>query len=398
MNMDLNCLPQFKAVIEDIVKTQIKNMGITNYISAIVQKVNVDGTADVYLPPNKFNIVTKLFNKTGEQINVGDSVEIATKNGSLSNAWIAVKHGNSISDEHYKQTVSDSSLYLKYAGNHTEAASSTTPSDPNYGMLYPSGFYLTGTYNDSNTPASYGNIINMAGGGTGQLLCEWSGADNTNGHLYYRSHRDTDTGGWSSWNTILDSANYSSYALPLSGGTMTGNISYRASGSTYSMIRFITGDQYGHGISIGGGGLTVIGGGESADTVVSGTGASGDSEAMYICNDGNIDFYTNCQSGYSSSKHSYINTDGDFYSAGSVRATAGYLYTILNGKTTQIGSQNSSYCHYTTDAPYGHWFNTDIRVQGALYKGSSYNQNVPAVFVQSGIPTATQIGDIWFVT
>lgn len=398
MNMDLNYLPQFKAVIEDIVKTQIKNMGITNYISAIVQKVNVDGTVDVYLPPNKFNIVTKLFNKTGEQINVGDSVEIATKSGSLSNAWIAVKHGNSMSDEHYKQTVSDSSLYLKYAGNHTEAASGTTPSTPNYGMLYPSGFYLTGTYNDSNTPASYGNIINMAGSGTGQLLCEWSGADNTNGHLYYRSHRDMDTGGWSNWATILDSTNYNNYALPLSGGSMTGNISYQAGGYTQSMIRFITGDQYGHGISIGGGGAAVIGGGESATTIVDGAPVSGGSEVMYICNDGNIDFYTNCQSGYSSAKHSYMNTSGEFYAATNVIANNGYLYSICNGKTTQIGAQNSGFTHYTTDADYGHWFNKSTYVQGSLYKGSSYNQNVPAVFIQSGTPTATQIGDIWFVT
>ena len=398
MNMDLNYLPQFKAVIEDIVKTQIKNMGITNYISAIVQKVNVDGTVDVYLPPNKFNIVTKLFNKTGEQINVGDSVEIATKNGSLSNAWIAVKHGNSMSDEHFKQTTSDSAYYLKFAGRHNETPSSTSPSEPNAGMLYPSGLFLTETYNDSATPVNYGNIINLGGKGTGQLLCEWSGSDNGIGHLYYRNHRDTSTGGWSNWATILDNNNYNNYALPLSGGTMTGNISYSSAGYSQSMIRFIAGSQYGHGISIGGGGVTAIGGGESADAVIAGTGTSGDSGNLYLCNDGQIDFYSNCQSGFSSSKHSYINTDGDFYSAGSVRATDGYLYAVLNGKTTQIGSQNSGFTHYVTDATNGHWFNKTTYVQGALYKGSSYNQNVPAVFVQSGTPTATQTGDIWFVT
>ena len=70
----------------------------------------------------------------------------------------------------------------------------------------------------------------------------------------------------------------------------------------------------------------------------------------------------------------------------------------MNGKTTQIGSQNSGFTHYVTDATNGHWFNKTTYVQGALYKGSSYNQDVPAVFIQSGTPTATQTGDIWFVT
>lgn len=397
MNMDLNCLPQFKAVIEDIVKTQIKNMGITNYISAIVQKVNVDGTVDVYLPPNKFNIVTKLFNKTGEQINVGDSVEIATKNGSLSNAWIAVKHGNSMNDEHYKQTVSDSSLYLKYAGNHVEAASGTSASDPNQGMLYPSGFYLTGTYNDSNTPATYGNIINMAGNGSGQLLCEWAGTDNGIGHLYYRNHRDTNTGGWSNWVTILDSNNYNNYALPLSGGSMTGDISYYGSGYSHSVIRFSAGAQDGHGIIVDGGGLTAIGDGESTDVIINGTGESGDSKVMYVCGNDRIDFYTNCKNGYSNSHHFFMNNLGDFYSPGSILACDGYLYSIYNGKNITIGSLNGSHCNYSTTAP-DHLFNKSVYVQGSLYKGSSYNQNVPAVFIQSSTPTATQTGDIWFVT
>ena len=109
-------------------------------------------------------------------------------------------------------------------GNHTEAASGTTGSYPNEGMLYNHAMYMTQTYMDSNTPAYYGNIINLAGNGTGQLLCSWAGADNTAGHLYYRSHRDTNTGGWSPWSVILDSTNYSNYAVPVSGGTMTGSL------------------------------------------------------------------------------------------------------------------------------------------------------------------------------
>lgn len=87
-------------------------------------------------------------------------------------------------------------------GNHSETASGTTANSPTTGMLETSGMYMTQTYNDSATPANYGNIINLAGIGTGQLMCEWSGSDNELGHLYYRSHRDTNTGGWSSWGKV----------------------------------------------------------------------------------------------------------------------------------------------------------------------------------------------------
>lgn len=87
-------------------------------------------------------------------------------------------------------------------GTHFETASGTTANSPTTGMLETSGMYMTQTYNDSATPANYGNIINLAGSGTGQLMCEWSGSDNELGHLYYRSHRDTYTGGWSSWGKV----------------------------------------------------------------------------------------------------------------------------------------------------------------------------------------------------
>ena len=126
---------------------------------------------------------------------------------------------------------------ILYKSNHTEVASGTTASSPTEGLLYTNGLFLTGTYNDSNTPVSYGNIINMAGYGTGQLLCQWQDRDNVAGHLYYRSHRDTSTGGWSPWITILDSSNYNSYSPTLTGtgasGTWGINISGLANRATY---------------------------------------------------------------------------------------------------------------------------------------------------------------------
>lgn len=95
MDFDLNYVPQFKAVIEDIIKAELKKYKITNFISAVVQNVNEDGTVDVYFPPNKKDIATGILNKSGEILEVGDSVEINTKNGNLSNSWVALKHGAS---------------------------------------------------------------------------------------------------------------------------------------------------------------------------------------------------------------------------------------------------------------------------------------------------------------
>lgn len=92
--------------------------------------------------------------------------------------------------------------YVTFIGNHAETASGTTGNAYNTGMAKSSGLFLTGTYGDNATPASYGNIINAAGAGSGQLLLEWSGSDNTTGNLYYRSHRDTSSGGWGAWKQI----------------------------------------------------------------------------------------------------------------------------------------------------------------------------------------------------
>ena len=60
---------------------------------------------------------------------------------------------------------------------------------------------MTQVYNNGY-PTSYGNVLNVAGSGTGQLLLGWSGNDNTTEHLWYRSHRDTSTGGWGTWQKI----------------------------------------------------------------------------------------------------------------------------------------------------------------------------------------------------
>lgn len=52
-----------------------------------------------------------------------------------------------------------------------------------------------------------------------------------------------------------------------------------------------------------------------------------------------------------------------------------YLRSTYNSKTVTIGSQNTSYCHYSTTAD-NHWFNKPVYVQGDVYAGSSYNRRL----------------------
>lgn len=86
---------EFKEVIEDIIDVKLDKKGITKYVSAIVSSINSsDGTINVYLPPDNENIVSNLLNKTGVNLNVGDSVELCTKNGKIKNAWVALRHGD----------------------------------------------------------------------------------------------------------------------------------------------------------------------------------------------------------------------------------------------------------------------------------------------------------------
>ena len=108
-------------------------------------------------------------------------------------------------------------------------------------------------------------------------------------------------------------------------------IYYVGTKSTQRMIRFVdnASDTYGNGISIGGGGLTVLGSGESADTILSSLSltAAGGTETTYICSDGDINFYPGNNS----------------YDASALcKITASRFWAGVNGNTTresQVGAQ-----------------------------------------------------------
>ena len=97
MDFDVKQIAEFKKVIEDIVDARLKSYGITSFVAAIVTKVNNDGTVNVIIPPDNSRFVNNVLNKSNESLSAGDSVELCTKNGKLSNAWVAIKHGKNVS-------------------------------------------------------------------------------------------------------------------------------------------------------------------------------------------------------------------------------------------------------------------------------------------------------------
>ncbi|MEO5291912.1 hypothetical protein ABC389_03790 [Limosilactobacillus sp. WILCCON 0053] len=90
---------------------------------------------------------------------------------------------------------------LKDLGDYTATASGTTSNSTYAGLPRTSGVSMSRVYKNGY-PTPYGNVLNVAGVGSGQLLLGWSGTNSANEHLYYRSHRDNGYGGWSTWDKI----------------------------------------------------------------------------------------------------------------------------------------------------------------------------------------------------
>lgn len=96
MNFSPQEIAEFKKIIESIIDAKLAAKRIPNYVSAIVTDVDASGYVSVVIPPEMDKVVTGLLNKTCEVLHSGDSVEIATKNGSLSNAWVCLRHGTNV--------------------------------------------------------------------------------------------------------------------------------------------------------------------------------------------------------------------------------------------------------------------------------------------------------------
>lgn len=145
------------------------------------------------------------------------------------------------------------------------------------------------------------------------------------------------------WGTPTDNTK-----VAKSGDTMTGSltfsttqgIKYTGTKATYPMIKFIdnASDAYGNGILIGGGGLTIIGGGESADTLAS--GKNGGEESLYLTNDGNVTVVTNLQNGTTDGKTFTFGSDGTFNSPSTIKQNG--TAVSLSGHTHSYAGSDSA--------------------------------------------------------
>lgn len=127
-------------------------------------------------------------------------------------------------------------------------------------------------------------------------------------------------------NGTADDARSNAFTVDWSGNiNLKGtHISYENNGYPYNMITFKTGDQYGAGVAVGGGGLVVVGAGESADTVLASYN-DGSSEVLELVSDGNVYLRTNVQNGLSDAKTFTFGTDGSF----TVGTTSSYPFTAI---------------------------------------------------------------------
>lgn len=264
--------------------------------------------------------------------------------------------------------------------SHQSLASYLTKTDA-ASLYQPKGNYLTA----HQSLDGYVNAITTSGSGNAITRVTKSGktVTFTKGATFLTSHQ--------SLSAYLKSADAANTYLKLSGGAMTGNIRYKGSKSTYDMITFVdnNADTYGNGICIGGGGLTIIGGGESASEALKQHTSGGD-ENMIIANDAAIDFFSNVQNGWNSRKAGSFDTSGYWNGAGFKKDNSSDSYVLLGGGGHKaISSLSVNYASSAGSASSVAWSN----VSGRPTKLSQFTNDSGYITSSGSCAYATSAGN-----
>lgn len=264
--------------------------------------------------------------------------------------------------------------------SHQSLASYLTKTDA-ASLYQPKGNYLTA----HQSLDGYVNAITTSGSGNAITSVTKSGktVTFTKGATFLTSHQ--------SLSAYLKSADAANTYLKLSGGAMTGNISYKGSKNTYDMITFVdnNADTYGNGICIGGGGLTIIGGGESASEALKQHTSGGD-ENMIVANDGAIDFFSNVQNGWNSRKAGSFDTSGYWNGAGFKKDNSSDSYVLLGGGGHKaISSLSVNYASSAGSANSVAWGN----VSGRPTKLSQFTNDTGYITSSGSCAYATSAGN-----
>lgn len=258
---------------------------------------------------------------------------------------------------------------LKPYGNNTitSTADDTTGNWGQYGLSY---HFYTATGQLINQPSQWGYLLNI---GTGAEIHQlW--LTQASGDLY---HRGGNGSGWSgTWRKILDSSNYSSYALPLTGGTLTGLLKANSGivipneGSTAEpnnrIMGTTTSGAYHHLLSISSNNNCAVNYGSYKDGI--GTLNLYTSDIVNIITKDNGSMYISGRS--MSFKDAYT---GSFFIACTWKDSA--IHDIVSRATDGLasyigpGSLGSSY--KTTTSVRGYYVRLYAHSGGAVYLGSS---------------------------
>lgn len=214
--------PTNLATTESVAKAQsaadsavsVANGAVTTANSAKSTATSATGVANtanatansVLTKANSASTVASQANSTATQASQSASNAVSVANQAKSTAdsastAAANAQSSANSAQNTANTAIKASETLKDLGNYTATASGTTSNSTYSGLPRTSGVSMSRVYNNGY-PTPYGNVLNVAGIGAGQLLLGWSGTSSANEHLYYRSHRDNGSGGWSTWDKI----------------------------------------------------------------------------------------------------------------------------------------------------------------------------------------------------
>lgn len=271
----------------------------------------------------------------------GDLIGNVTGNVSGTSSGVR-DHGNgtNITVQYSGSGISSATQFAAWSGYNIRAISAANTRNSIEAMYSPKittaatadtmtseGLYRIAFSHSGDTTFPTGNWGDLFTSNHGTMYQIWMG---DNSMAPYKRIYNYSEGTWGAWSNIWDIGatkdgngnTISSTYLKLSGGTLTGAITfnkvanairYTGSKATYDMIKFIDGtDVNGNGISIGGGGLVVIGSGE-ASNAITGYYTSGGTEELALGSDGGIRFFTNVQNGVASSFQAFWNGNGVLY-------------------------------------------------------------------------------------
>ena len=142
----------------------------------------------------------------------------AQKNSDITKAEIEAKlTGNITSHTHSYAASSHTHNYLTVKGTNT-ISSTSNDTAANWGAQQTSVHWYSATGKLNDQPNQYGYILNV--GQNSEVHQIWM--TQSSGDML---HRGGNGSGWNgSWRKLLDNINYSSYALPLTGGSLSGRL------------------------------------------------------------------------------------------------------------------------------------------------------------------------------